>query len=144
MPFSSIGPVRDRQDHRVEVDELPLVHEVDAILLPRLHRVGERVVNYRKTAVVGEFGHDVGNAAVAEVRHVLLEGKAAHGHTGAADVTPRAGKQLDRSPGDVPPHLVVDATAGKDDVGPIADRLGLGGEVVGGRRRCNARRPARG
>ena len=68
--------VRDREDQRVEAGELLERRELDLVLLVRLARVAERIVDHRVDAVLRELGDDVRDLRVAQVGHVLLERQA--------------------------------------------------------------------
>jgi len=69
-------PVRYRENQPVEPGEPVERNQLDAVFTLGLGRVGERIVHQGGDAELAQFGDDVGDAAVSEVGHVLLEGHA--------------------------------------------------------------------
>ena len=75
-PGLSEHPVRHGEDQPVEPVELVEVDQIDAVLAPGFRGVSERVGDPRGNAVFAQLGEDVGDPAVAQIGHVLLEGEA--------------------------------------------------------------------
>ena len=74
---------------------------------------------------------DVYHLGVSKVGTILLERQTQDSDLGALDVTPRGNHLLDSLLGDELPHPIVDPTTGRDDLGVIAQRIGLVRQVVG-------------
>jgi len=103
----------------------------DAVFVPGLVGVHAGVIDVHLGAVGGEVGDDVHHAGVAHVGAVFLEGEAHDEDTraGYGDAFPR--HQLHHLRRHVETHVVVDAPAGKDHFGVVAQFLRLVREVVG-------------
>lgn len=99
--------------------------------MPDLGRLGQRVVRLNLNAVVLKLPDDVDDLGVADVGAVLLEGEPQHGDHGAEDVVAGVDHLADGALGHEPADAIVDATAGQDHLGDVADLLGLVGQVVG-------------
>ena len=82
-------------------------------------------------AVVLQFVHHVDHPRVAQVRAVLLERQPEHEHPRAFHLDAFPDHRLDQLARHIGAHPVVQAPAGEDDLGAIADRLGLVGKVIG-------------
>jgi hypothetical protein len=108
-----------------------LRHGPHAVFVLGLGRVDPRVVDVDLRVVASQFAHDVDHLGVAHVGAAFLEGEAQHQDARADDVDGLLQHQLDHLPGDVAAHAVVDAPAGEDDFGVVADFLRLVGQVVG-------------
>jgi len=80
--------------------------------------------------VLAQLLDDVDDAGVAQIRAVLLEGEAHDEHTRAFDGDAALEHGLDQLRHHVGAHAVVEAAAGEDDLGVVADGLRLVGEVV--------------
>ena len=89
------------------------------------------VVNIDADAVLAQGVNDVHHPGVAQVGAVFLEGQAEDEDAAVADADAALEHQLDQGLGDVGAHAVVDAPAGEDDLGVVANGNGLVGEVVG-------------
>ena len=88
----------------------------------RLAGADPGIVHVDAGVVAAQLGDDVDHPGVAQVRAVLLERQAQHQDARARTVwTPRCGHQLDQLLGDVAAHAVVDAAAGQDHLGVVAD-----------------------
>jgi hypothetical protein len=109
-----------------------------------LGRLGHRVVHMHRHAEGLQLADHVDHLGVAQVRAVLLEGQAQHGHVGALDRLAQADHLLDGLLGDVLAHAVVDAPAGQDDLRVVAQLSRPCGSGSTDPRRCSGRPPARG
>ena len=123
--------MRDGDDEGVELGELAPCHEVEAVLVMRLRRARDGIVDERLDTELRELPDDVGHLAVANVGHVLLERDAEHADAGASHRDVGMDEQLHEPLSDVLAHVVVDATAGEDDLGLVAELLRLCRQVVG-------------
>ena len=122
--------VGNGDNHRVVGAGLRFNNRRDAVFVLRLGGVNPGVVNVGGDVVFPQFLEDVDHPGVAQVRAVFLEGEAHDQHAGAVDVDAAPGHRLDQLRDDVGAHAVVEAAAGEDDLGVVADRLRLVREVV--------------
>ena len=115
---------------RVELDQLIEGDGLHAVLADRLRGLDHGVVDHRLDAELPELADDVRDLAVADVAAVLLEGQAEDADARALHRHVRVDEQLDELLGDERPHVVVDAPAGQDDLGLVAELLRLRRQVV--------------
>src|SRR6266436_4919361 len=104
--------------------------ELETEFVAGLVPVDPRIPNFDLRLVLLETADEVDDLGIAHVRAVLLEGQA-HDQNAAAD----NGKALlhhqpGDAVGDMASHAVVDASAGQDHLGVIADLLGAMSQVV--------------
>ncbi len=81
-----IGGVRHRHDHRVARFLRQIGEQLDPVFVARFMPVDQRVVDREPVPARRQRRDQIGDFAVAQVGHVLLEGKAKHQH-------PRARRQ---------------------------------------------------
>lgn len=79
-------------------------------------------------AIALQFVNDVRHLRIPDIRAILLEGKAQDIDLDALDRSAGLRHELDGLFGNEFAHAVVDATAGEDDLGVVADLVGLVGE----------------
>lgn len=123
--------MRHADDDRVVGAGLRLVDRSEPVFVLGLGHVHPRVVHVGLDVVLAEFLDDVDDAGVAQVRAVFLEGEAHDQHARAFDGDAALEHGLDELRHHVGAHAVVEAAAGEDDLGVVADGLRLVGEVVG-------------
>src|SRR6476646_9825562 len=99
--------------------------------MPGISGVGDWIVYVYDCTVRFELAHDVDHPTVADVRAVLLEGKPQHYDVLTADGEACLNQLLDRLFGDEFAHAVVDAPAGQDHLGVVAELLRLMCQIVG-------------
>ena len=104
---------------------------VQPIFVLGLGAVDPGVVNIDADAVLAQGVDDVHHPGIAQVRAVFLEGQAEDQDPAVADADAALQHELDDGFGDVGAHAIVDAPAGEDDLGVVADGDGLVGEIVG-------------
>ena len=114
-------PLRPRQ----------LRQAMQPIFVLGLRPVDPGVVNVDANAVFAQGVDDVHHPGVAQVGAVFLEGQAEDEDPAVADADAALQHEFDHGLRDVGAHAVVDAPAGEDDLGVIANGDGLVGEVVG-------------
>lgn len=125
--------VRYRQDDRVvTVGGLKGVDRdgPDGVGLPNGFGVGLGIVDVDTATEFLKLADDVDGAGIAQVGAVFLECDPKQQHTGAFDPEALADHALDNTLGDMRSHVVVEPTAGQNDLGMIADLLGFLCEVV--------------
>src|SRR5262249_52255935 len=120
------NPVRYRQDQPVQAGEGFQRNQFDTVFASCLLRVGERIGNQRRNAKLPQFGDDIGDPAVAQIRHVFLKGDADDADPGTLDRTFGGDQQLDQTLGDKTAHAVIDAPARQYDLRVIAGCLRAG------------------
>ena len=81
-------------------------------------------------SILAQFGDDIRNPAVPQVRHVFLEGEAQHGDTKTFERPLQPAQQLDGLFGDEFSHSIIDAAAGQNDLRVVSDRLRFMRQVV--------------
>lgn len=124
-------PVAHRQHDAVVVPVPGRLDGLDAVFVVGFVRVDPGVVHVHPHVVFRQFLDHVHHPGVAQVRAVLLEGQAHHQHPGTVHLDAAGQQSLDQLAGHVAAHAVVDAPAGEDHLGVVADGLGLVGQVVG-------------
>src|SRR5262245_2727793 len=77
-----------------------------------------------------ELVDDVDHFRVPEIRNVFLERQPQNGDLGALDGMPASNQLLHRLLGDELAHVVVDAAAGKNHLGMVAEHFRLVREVI--------------
>src|SRR6185503_3160495 len=105
--------------------------QIDAVLAARLGRVGHRIVHMHVGAVRDQLLDDVNDTRVAYVRTIFLEREAEDVDVGTLDRRTRLDQLLDRLLGDELAHAVVDAPAGENDLGMVAELVGHVRQIVG-------------
>src|SRR5918992_3364629 len=81
--------------------------------------------------VLHQFTHDIDHPAIAQIRHILLEGQSKDGDPASLYRIAGMDQLLDNLPADIDPHAIVDTAAGQDHLGDIAQDPRLMGQVVG-------------
>ena len=104
---------------------------VQPIFVLGLGAIDPWVVHIDADAVFAQGVDDVHHPGVAQVRAVFLEGQAEDEDAAVADADAALQHELDHRLRDVGAHAVVDAPAGEDDLGVVANGDGLVGEIVG-------------
>ena len=95
-----------------------------------LGAVDPGVVDVDADAVLTQGVDDVHHPGVAQIGAVFLEGQAEDEDPAVADADAALRHELDHRLRDVGAHAVVDAPAGEDDLGVVADGDGLVGEAL--------------
>ena len=106
-------------------------HQVKPILVARDLGADPGVPDINDRAILRQFLNDIDHPGVADIRRVFLERQAHHQHSRPLGRDAAADHFLDQLAGDIAAHAVVDAAARQDHLGPVAQRLGLVGQVVG-------------
>ena len=104
---------------------------VEPVFVLGLRPVDPRVINIHPDAVLPQGVDDVHHPGVAQVGAVLLEGQAQDQDPAVTDADAALEHELDHRLRDMGAHAVVDAPAGEDHLGVMADGDGLVGEVIG-------------
>ena len=125
------GSVADGENGGIQAAQLVGANELYTVLVAGVVRVGVGVVDEGDDAKTLELANDVGDARVAQVGDVLLEGEAQHGDTCTADGDVFVDEHLHEFLGNERTHAVVDAPPREDDLRVIAEALGHRCQVVG-------------
>jgi len=94
-------------------------------------RVDPRVIDVDLGMVATQFAHDVYDLGVAQVWAAFLEGETEDQDSRIDHLHLASRHELDDFVGHIAGHAVVDAAAGEDDFGVVADFLRLVREVIG-------------
>ena len=143
----ALGLAQGADGGRSHGDELPMRHgEDDGVVGPGvgqrrqtiepvfvlgLRPIDPGVINIDADAVLPQGVDDVHYLGVAQVGAVFLKGQAQDQDAAVTDADAALEHELDHGLRHMGAHAVVDAPAGEDDLGVMADGDGLVGEVVG-------------
>ncbi len=107
-----------------------ILDQTKAVFVFHLVIVGMWIVGQGRDPVGTQFLMDVDDSGVADVRNILLEGPTEDQDPGTLHGVLGGDEVFDRLLGYVFAHRVVDASAGEDHFGVVAQALRLEGQVV--------------
>src|SRR5690348_6068219 len=105
--------MRHGEDDSIEIVQFTHRDEAETMLVSRLMRVGERIVDARLDSVFTERSHDIGHPPIAQIRYVLLEGKTENSHSRTFDSALGGDQHLDEALRHKSAHPVVDPPPGQ-------------------------------